>query len=84
MDEPVINKFEPFEETPFIPRPNAFTFSASDNSIAAKPVGPHMSAPQFSYSKSINSRPEDNNPFDEDLTLTTHEAQNSPHFNLQK
>ena len=83
MEEPVIKKFEPVEEVPFIPRPNAFAFSASDNSIAAKPVGPHMAAPQFSYSKSINSRSSDN-PFGEDVPLTTSEAQNSPHFNLQK
>lgn len=82
--EPELKIFEPVEETPFIPRPNAFAFSASDNTIAAKPVGPHMAAPQFSYSKSINSRP-DGNPFDEeDITLTKSGAQNSPHFNLQK
>jgi len=83
MEDAVIKKFEPVEETPFIPRPNSFALSASDNSIAAKPVGPHMTAPQFAYSKSINSRPEDN-PFGEDVTMTTSEAQNSPHFNLQK
>lgn len=77
-------KFDKIEETPFIPRPDAFNFSSSDYVNAAKPVGPQMSAPQFSYSKSIGKKPEDN-PFGEDTTGSfTTEAQNSPHFNLQK
>ncbi len=80
--EPTMNKFEPIEETPFIPRPDAFKYSVSDNTIASKPVGPHTTAPQFTYSKSLGKKPEDN-PFGEDSPFTS-EAQNSPHFNLQK
>jgi hypothetical protein len=85
MQEPILNKLESSkEETPFIPRPDAFKFSTSENTMAAKPVGPHMTAPQFTYSKSLGKKPEED-PFGEDsISPFTSEAQNSPHFNLQK
>jgi len=43
-----------------------------------------MTAPQFTYSKSLGKKPEED-PFGEDsMSPFTSEAQNSPHFNLQK
>lgn len=78
---PVIKKVDQVEDEPFIPRPKECSFSSSDHNISAKPVGPHMSAPQFSYTKPATSQSEEN-PFE--VTSFTREAQNSPHFNLQK
>lgn len=69
----------------FVPLPNQFP-SVADNHIAAKPVGPHMAAPQFAYrSNSINRKAleEEENPFGED-DIGQSEAQNSPFVNLQK
>jgi hypothetical protein len=71
------------EEMPFIPRPDAFPHPVSDNYMAAKPVGPYVAAPQFAYSRSVNKKSEIN-PFEDVNTAETSEAQNSPHFNLQK
>lgn len=82
--EPFKTIVESVEDTPFIPRPDAFSYPVSDNHMAAKPVGPHMAAPQFGYSKSLNKRSV-MNPFGEDQNGgEISEAQNSPHFNLQK
>lgn len=71
---------------PFVPLPNNFP-SVAENHIAAKPVGPHMAAPQFTYrSNSLmkKSQEKEDNPFGEDAEVTITDAQNSPFINLQK
>ena len=55
--------------------------------MAAKPVGPHMAAPQYAYrSDSIKraSNEQIENPFGEDTDVMLSEAQNSPFINLQQ
>ena len=72
--------FEPIDDPVFIPKPNLSHYSNSDiNPMAAKPAGPHIVAPQFSYRKESKSEID---PFQESSTVM--DAQNSPHFNLQK
>lgn len=73
-------------KTPFVPHPTLFP-NVSENHMAAKPVGPHMAAPQYAYrSDSIKraSNEQIENPFGEDTDVMLSEAQNSPFINLQQ
>jgi hypothetical protein len=53
--------------------------SSENNSMAAKPAGPHIVAPQFSYKNQVKH---EEDPFQE--ASSSVDAHNSPHFNLQK